>query len=312
MAPERKLRSKDEGRKQNPTLFNFDKVNKLLYRDQNITVKRKDNDKQNSYGGIPEFTASNEGVPKPRTSSSLIVIDTLLPRKTKGQLDPLNDSIYSTFHKKMRKEEKKMTNIDRTRILNEVDTLTTLLLLLQQYDWIRHIQSITQVHNPHDYKELEYKRVLTIFEIKRILKKFDSWKKREDELNYEIKEFHRNGAHLAGKGENSIENEFNMSIEQLKRKRKTERCKKFGQIIRLKLSNGLELIIDPILPPKFIHRNTYSESPVPNPTTTTSIPKLGIEIPDIKPQPYTIPQYWKNHHKDWEPERKKLRNILHS
>ncbi|CAH2354805.1 hypothetical protein CLIB1423_19S00694 [[Candida] railenensis] len=341
MPNERKLRSKDEIRRSNPTLFNFEKINKLLFRDQPIKVTSSLNF-ENLYNESGASSSSQQ--PKVPTSkaNSVVIREELLPRKSKGKARdvPLQDSNYELFHKRMKKEEKKMTNIDRQRILNECDTLETSLRLLEQHDWVKHIRSITQIYDPHNYKELEYKKVLTIYEIKRLLKKYASWKKREDQLMLDIKQYNHKISH---RGENtfnagdvvsnghsihndlepnsdSVESEFSLSLDELKNKRKSERCQKYGQIIKLKLHNGLSLVIDPVFPPKFIQTldtstkttPVTSNSPEPKDTSTEEVAKLGIEIPNIEPHNFTISQNWKLHSKEWKSERAKLRNSLHA
>ncbi len=273
MPTERKLRSKDDARA-NPALFNFDSINKLLHRDQEIKVVR--------FGAAPLYCDTEIETRLNPKEVDLTISAALQPRRLSQ--DPLDDALYNAFHRRMRKEERRMTNIDRTRILNEVDTLQSLLAQLQQHDWNKYLQSITLVHNPYSISEMEYKKALTIYEIRRLLDRYDHWRKREEQLAADIRQYnHGEDAHLDRMCE------LSMPLNQLKRLRKSQRCQRHGPVVKLKLCNGSTLLIDPIQPPKFIR----SETTAPGNSSAPPHPhKIQIEVPALIYRPFSILRQW--------------------
>ncbi|CAK7901376.1 hypothetical protein CAAN1_06S03862 [[Candida] anglica] len=322
---ERKLRSKDERKTPNAALFNFENINRLLYRDQTIPIiTKKVNDNLYRYTGTTTHPHTTN------KTRDVVIREILVPRKSKGKEDILNDQVYETFHRRMKKEERKMGSSDRLRILSEVDTLQTSLSLLGQYDWVRHLPGITQIRDPHNYQELEYKRVLTMYEIRRLLRKYESWKKRDDELLADVRDFH-SGREAPGPG--TPREEFYVPLDELKRERNAQRRKKYGSTITLKLNNGLALVIDPILPPKFIKvamsgstnsskrgsveplasdlqtvDTDHSETDINNTVTTEeSTIAFGAKVPELKQHIFTIPSYWRSQSNAWKHARTELR-----
>ncbi|ODV76695.1 uncharacterized protein CANTADRAFT_35648, partial [Suhomyces tanzawaensis NRRL Y-17324] len=232
----RKLRSKAGPTKKTANLFNFE-VNELLYKDQDIAIKQG-----TSYENIYRYFNDIE-LPKVHGTREIQLLENLLPRRTKHSRDALDDQVYEAFHRKMKKEEKVMTNEERLRILNEVDNLHTQMELLHRYDWIRHLPEITQIDDPKDFEELEHKKELTIHEIEKLLRKHEDWKRRVDALNSDIKEYEVS---------DEEEDEYSASIDLLKDRRRKQRAAKYGPCIKLRLNNGYTLIIDQILPPRII------------------------------------------------------------
>lgn len=235
----RKLRSKDVIPRSKQTLFNFDNVNRVLYQDQAIIIDQG-TDFDNFYRYNQDIQLPAPKLINNLTKSSIFDYATRkLPIK-----DGLTDEIYENFHKKMKKEEKLMANEDKLRILSEVDNLQNQLSLLKQYDWVRHLPNICHINDFQDFDELELKKQLTIYEIEKLLKKYESWKRRSEQLVNDIK--------------NPIidiippQKEYDLSLDQIKLNRKKQIRNKYGPIIKLKLNNGFILVIDPILPPKII------------------------------------------------------------
>lgn len=332
----RKLRSKDELKKTtDKALFNFENINKLIHRDQPIKIisKTSNNNLYRYYGenetAIPSTINKNRVIEKGNN---------IAHRKSKQKVDILEDSIYEIFHKKMKKEERTMVNIDRSRIFSEVDNLYLLLQLLNQYDWIRHLPNITHINDIRDYDELETKRQLTIKEIQRIINKFENWKRRQDKLINDIKKYD------AIHDDSNHEQDFHLPIEYLKQERLKERRIQVGPIIKLNLRNGYALVIEPFANPRIVKfqdksrnqdtmrklKRASSPSKL-NSSSRASFPKKDIEaptelnkinfqfdeqkniafgmpLPDIKQaQSFSLYSAWKLHAKKWKSEREKLR-----
>ncbi|KAG7195650.1 uncharacterized protein KQ657_003420 [Scheffersomyces spartinae] len=164
--------------------------------------------------------------------------------RLRSEIDPLEDAIYGNFHRKMRREEKLMLTLERNDVLSEVDTLNHNLQLLQQYDWMRHLPSITRIDDPNDYDELESKKNLTIIEINKILRKYDNWKRRYDKLTNDIRTFNQN----PHPNDSYEQDEYSIPVAQLRQRRLMQKRKLLGPIIKLRLNNGHVIIYDPEKP----------------------------------------------------------------
>ena len=199
----RKLRSNDSSKVAlNKNLFNFDDVNVYLYQNKPIQIG-KPNDESQLY----TYFKSDLETPTLKVTPVKQVPRKLPKRRTKA--DPLPDSKYAIFHRKMKKEETQMLNEEKIKNLVEVDNLNTSLQLLNQYDWIRHLPSITKVNNAMDYQEMEMKRELTISEIEKLLEKQALWKKKRDKFNHDTRLFH-NGERIVVK-EDALEEQIPQS-----------------------------------------------------------------------------------------------------
>ncbi|KAK6460498.1 something about silencing, SAS, complex subunit 4-domain-containing protein [Scheffersomyces coipomensis] len=271
----RKLRSKDENQKgSNATLFNFENVNSLLYRGKSIHIS-----KDTSFHHPYSYNGDIQLVPKVTNSKSIEVqISTnLLPRKSR-QIDPLDDSLYEIFHKKMKREEKIMANEDRIRILSEVDNLQSQLQLLNQYDWLRYLPGICYINNPHDYDELEIKLDLTITEITKLIRKYENWRRRNENLSQEIKQFDLNGSH-----DYDEDDEYTANADIIRERRRKERRRLLTPRIKLKLHNGFTLVIDPLNPPVVVPSIELEPQPKPKPTPKkkSSVKSNGIKVKKV-------------------------------
>ncbi|CUM63223.1 uncharacterized protein PRCAT00000794001 [Priceomyces carsonii] len=235
----------------NLSLFNFENVNTLIFKQEPITVS--------SGKSYEDLYKSGNDVEVPEVSKiakciNLKIVDNILPRRSKHFEDPLPDSIYEAFHNRLRKEEKSMVNTERSRMLTEVDNLKSLLMLLDLYDWEKYLPMITVVRNSRDINELESKKELTIAEIKKLLQKYADWKKRHEKLTNEMRAFEK-------KEPNDTEDQdYGMSLEDLRSKRLLERRKEVGPRIKLNLNNGYTLLIDPLVAPKIILTNQVDSS----------------------------------------------------
>jgi len=237
----RKLRSKDGRNDKRATLFNFDNINKLVYRDVVITVK-KPSDFVNVYCHSQDCQLPDTSQVQKASNLTEIRLgdDGRVQRKV---ADPLPDDVFMMFHKKMKKDERVMANEDRLRILSEVDNLQTQLNLLNQYDWVRHLPSICSINDVRDYDELVEKKDLTVLEIENSLRKYDSWKRRSDQLAHDIK---------ANLDASDGDKEYTLPLETIRANRKRENRQKYGPVIKLYLNNGYLLVIDPIQPPRIV------------------------------------------------------------
>lgn len=252
---QRKLRSKEDGATQ--VVFNFDKINTLITHNRPIAI---DNDSctENLYRWY-EDDAQMPAAATTAKTVNLKVLDQLLPRRNKLKLDKLDDKVYETFHKKMKKEEKNMTNSDRLKIMSEVDNLRTQLLLLNQYDWIRHLPKVTHINDIKNYDELVAKRQLTIREITRLLKKYDDWKRRNDRLQQDIKEFEHHGINSDDEDESILR----VPLDQLQQQRVAARLEKDGPTIVLNLRNGHGILMGPYVVPRVIEYDTLRPPSAP-------------------------------------------------
>lgn len=268
---QRKLRSKDASAKL--VVFNFDNVNGLIYKNETIKLIERKLVKFYKYGGevanlvsksvnlevvgASETKANNGGTLLSTTQdashsnfnskNSTPFSKSWLSAKSKSrankQKDPLADETYEAFHKKMRRDEKIMTNEDRTRMLSDLDNLNSRNKLLHQYDWIRHLPLITHVNDVNNFEELNLKNELTKAEIERLNRKHDNWKKRFEEMTTEIKDFE---VYLP---EPEVD-EYSATLNTLRNRRRKEIVRKFGPRITLNLQNGYCIVMDPILPPR--------------------------------------------------------------
>lgn len=334
----RKLRSKDELKKNtDKALFNFENINKLIHRDQSIKIigKTSNNSLYRYYG--EHETSIPITINKIRDIESC---NNISHRKSKQKVDILEDSIYEIFHKKMKKEERTMVNIDRSRIFSEVDNLYLLLQSLNQYDWIRHLPSITHINDIRDYDELESKKDLTIKEIQRIINKFENWKRRQDKLISDIKKYD------TIRDDSDHEQDFHLPMEYLKQKRLKQRRMQAGPIIKLNLRNGYALVIEPFANPRIVkiedkpkHQDTMrklkgTNSLRLNNDSKHSFRKKGVDastelnelnfqydeqkniafgkpFPNIKQaQSFSLNSEWRLRANEWKNGREKLRKKL--
>ncbi|KAL6450144.1 SAS4 Something about silencing protein 4 [Candida maltosa Xu316] len=263
----RKLRSTSARPKEtDKALFDFDNVNKYLYRNHPIKFTTT-TDHQQPY---EYYGHASSDLPSLPLRSAVTETDRSFPRRP-PPTDPLPDSLYDIFHRKMKKNEKQMSNEERIKNLWELDTLQSQLENLNQYDWIRSLPNITKINDPKNYDELERKRELTISEIERLLRKHDNWRKRKEFFNNEVKEY--------SPFEN---NEYDMPIETLRKRRQLERRKKYGPIIKVNLDGKYCLVIDPLSLPRIIEIERQRKAKASNSTRLESIDDVSIIDLQIK------------------------------
>ncbi|GEQ70092.1 hypothetical protein JCM33374_g3768 [Metschnikowia sp. JCM 33374] len=247
----RKLRSSDSSTKNASLLYNFDNVNQLLHKDGRIRL---------DFNGSCSAETKYEYFGKsswdtPDTLKKTLDIrheETLLPRRrTKNIIDPLPDDVYGAFHRRMKKDEKSRTLTDRARMYFEMDNLKSSLELLQQHDWNKHLPHLTMIKDRNDIDELLWKRNATIQEIEKTLAKFSNWEARCADLSTDMKRFEssHNMALLDEDDDDSDESILRDSLDQLAKKRKQQRIKRYGRPMKIFLGNGHHIRYDPYLTP---------------------------------------------------------------
>lgn len=260
-------------------LFNFESINPLLYQNTPIELVSSDN----SNGKISELQAYHyygmaSKNPKLATvDTDLKYNDALLPRRQRLKSDPLSDERYTTFHRKMKREEKSMASADRNKLGHEIGNLKAQLQLLRQHDWVRHLPRMTVVNDARDMDELQRKRQLTEREIRRLLEKYDDWVRRDTKLQSDIRVFekymHNSGSSrlltfsnrspgitigrhrksdksdseesTTDSAEDNDESILTTNLAATKAKRQAIRQKNHGPTIRLLLRNGYEIVSGP-------------------------------------------------------------------
>jgi hypothetical protein len=96
--------------------------------------------------------------------------------------DPLDESKYMPYHRRMEREEKRIQSIERERSLEEMDRMLAQRNILRGSSWRRDIRYITKISEDDSEASIQRKRQLTLQEIDDYLRKYRSWKKREAEL----------------------------------------------------------------------------------------------------------------------------------
>lgn len=235
MADVRKLRSKDD-RSKKYNLFHFENTNGILYEGHRLGISLG-TEADNYYKYYPDKNKNTYNLKVKETRSEIEFITDSLPRLSKKK-DELHDNVYTLFHRKMMREEKTMSNTEREKVNSEIDNYFSKLNSLLLDGWVNILPSITYIKDKNDYAELVHKKDLTIQEIRRLIDNFENLRKRQDSLNVEVKRWYAGTT----KG-NDTHSEFGMSIDQIKEKRLREKLKK-GPVIKLRLHNGYEIIID--------------------------------------------------------------------
>lgn len=268
----RKLRSTDGSTPSKQALFNFDNLNKILYRNEPVFIdKGTDFDHLYHYSQGPTLPTS-----KLINNPIIEVVEDVDDSKQSGDADTLTDEVYEIFYRKMNKDEKAMTNEEKFRILFEVDTLQCHLALLRQYDWVRHLPKFCKINDLQDADELEQKRNLTILEIEKILQKYENWKRRSERLAFDVKEFSYDD-----KPKIDPQDEYNLPLSEIKRNRKTESRLRYGPLIRLTLNDRYVVIIDPILPPKIVRVGNNGVETVVNNERNSIHTYTPVTIPKV-------------------------------
>ncbi|CAH6718203.1 hypothetical protein CLIB1444_01S01420 [[Candida] jaroonii] len=239
MSNKRTLRSRNSKSQDLSNLFNFDYINPYVQKSKAIKVSSK-----TSSVNLYHYSEDSKLPPKSSTQKPMnvkLVDDIESPRKSKLRDDPLEDSIYETFHKQMWRQESRMVNSDRLRLMSDFDTLNNQKKQLDQYSWDKFLPSITKINNVNDHEELERKRLLTLNEIDRRMSQYQNWKKRLENFKNQKK-----------LSENSYKlDEYSTPIDVLRQSRLSERELPIRPI-KLILNNGYSLYIDANSTPKIV------------------------------------------------------------
>lgn len=215
-------------------------------------------------------------------SSPVIIRESTRSRRAKPCRDPLPDSLYTCFHRRMRKEERSMVDAERVRVLLEIDSLKALLALLDSYTWEAHLPKICRIRDLTDLREYEQKKDLTIDHIKRLLHKNDDWRKRWHNLQASIKAYGNERAEECLKREPSTdyvkENEYVIPIKELAERRRKQRNTQHGVRFRLNLNNGFLIVIDPYSPPQMVSETDISPAPANSKSSTRSSTPQGANL----------------------------------
>ena len=92
--------------------------------------------------------------------------------------DPLPDSLYELFHKRMLRHENRMIEQDVIQGENEAERLTLIAEKLDMVTWPMTLQKVTKINDPTDDDEMTRKRAQTIDSIKFMLEKFNLMKRK--------------------------------------------------------------------------------------------------------------------------------------
>lgn len=161
-------------------------------------VARSKNDGGNRVEEKPKANPSSD-VPDVTTSKNLISSMTLHIKKhgiarggigkvSNPQLiDPLNDDIFTSFHKKMLRQENRMHQVDVTQSADEADRLTLIYDKLNMPSWVGTLQKVAVINNPNDDEELLSKKKMVKRHIRALLKRYNRMQKRNHVLNKEMK-----------------------------------------------------------------------------------------------------------------------------
>lgn len=106
---------------------------------------------------------------------------------TKTLVDPLSDETYTSFHKKMLKQENRMHQFDVNQGINEAERLDLIYDKLDLPNWVSTLQRVTIINDPTDEKELLEKKIMTKQHIKSLLNKYNRMQKRNRFLQKCIK-----------------------------------------------------------------------------------------------------------------------------
>ena len=101
--------------------------------------------------------------------------------------DPLCDETYTSFHKKMLKQENRMYQFDVNQGVNEAERLGLIYDKLDLPSWVSTLQRVTVINDPTNENELLKKKTLTKQHIKTLLYKYNRMQKKNRLLQKNIK-----------------------------------------------------------------------------------------------------------------------------
>ncbi len=167
----RRFRSQD---KLKSTFFNFDMENEQKKVPTNIPFHVMNNRKFITTGSGTEVPPIVLPVNLKKTNILLKVEDC----EETNTNDPLSESTFQTYHRKMERDENRMKEIEKGTIYSDVEKLEDYRYKLSLPDWPRSLSSVTSINNPRDKHELEWKKKRTIEEIDSFLTKLNRLEKK--------------------------------------------------------------------------------------------------------------------------------------
>lgn len=267
----RKLRSKEEAKTIDSSLFNFEDDPQVIDPDEPIScVGHCSGEVLKLEVEVPfKSPVVSDHIQEAKNTKSGRRSLRASTQAKKFTSDPLDDTLYELYHRRMEKEEKKMLNRDRESFCSEADKLKWQLDALLQNDWAKSLPSITFIRDTRDQEELQQKREWTISSIRQLLEKYEDWKRREDRVLGKVRahlltpnvgnghgQTHNNGIdfrfyteslnkfdYIGDSGTDSEEED--MDVEEIKQRRKIKNCGKFGPSIRINLGHNNQLIAQP-------------------------------------------------------------------
>lgn len=183
--PERKLRPKTPVPANQDELFDFDRPEYEISPFRKLNILPRTTIPVTGYQLDEPGDTEDQALARKRLGSKGMaievkthILDKLEPSPNDLSLDPLEDDLYLTFHKKMQKQETRMLNQDRLQSEGEAERLGVIYEELGTSNWVKSLTKTTVIKNPDDLHELELKRDLTREIIGQMLEKFKDMKTR--------------------------------------------------------------------------------------------------------------------------------------
>lgn len=246
----RKLRLNDELSSSNAKLLDFDKGHVLLALNQPIILSRDSSSKE-----LRCVTSQEQELQLIKRNPVKFNLLATPIRRQRNCQDPLPDEFYLSFHRRMRKDERSVTLVDKSRLHFDIDNLRGQLALLNQHDWIKHLPSMVILNDRNDYDELVKKRRLAVREIAKTLDKFENWEARTAAHAITVKKFMRGDLGL-GDEDDSDGYILRTSLATLAKERAALRMALHGTPVRLVLRNGYDLLAMPHRKPRIVPTGT--------------------------------------------------------
>lgn len=233
-------------------LFDFDNGNVLLTLNQPIFLDRLKSQVPIQLKSL--IATKEEPVLVKREPVVFRELD-LPARRFRNVPDPLADDVYQVFHRRMKKDERSVALVDKSKLHFDIDNLQSQLKLLDQHDWIKHLPSMVVLNDRNDYDELVTKRGMARKDILKTLKKFQDWEARSSAHTLTVKNHLRGNI---GLGDEDDLNELILtrSIPSLAKERAALRIAQHGTPVRIVLRNGYDLLAMPHRKPRIVLTGT--------------------------------------------------------
>lgn len=250
----RKLRLSHELNASNSKLLHFDDGNPLLILHQPILLTR--GKVKSSNISRRRLITADSSQPQLIQRKPVTFRELDLPsRRHRNTQDPLDDELYLTFHRRMRKDERSVALSDKSKLQFDIDNLRGQLELLNQHDWVKHLPLMVHLNDRNDYDELVKKRNMARKEIQKTLEKFQDWEARCVSHAATVKNFLKGNIGL-GDEDDSDGLILSRSISSLAKERAALRIALHGMPVRLVLRNGYDLLAMPHRKPRVVPTGT--------------------------------------------------------